>query len=201
MKKNNIPAPHPVLLAGALLATLVGCDAAMSSDLEVERLPEVKANLPPVPTLPPPPHPVQYDDSSYSLFGLRKRLEKTIDSNAEVTGYIVEIYEPPECPKGETCPLPVAPHAWLADTPDGKDPLKRIAIVGYAENQKQVAEAVAAHKRGSYKPPPEETGLPPIPVDFEVGNKVKVKGRFTRVSASGFNISNGLLEYQGHTTL
>ena len=43
-----------------------------------------------MPTIPPPPHPVQYPDSSYSVFGLRRRAATTMDTDVQVTGYIVE---------------------------------------------------------------------------------------------------------------
>ena len=46
-----------------------------------------------------------------------------------------------------------------------------------------------------------ESGMLPVPTDFLIGAKVKVSGRFARISGTGFNISNGLLEYRGHETL
>jgi hypothetical protein len=178
---------------------LMGCDSG--GDLKVEKLPDVRPNLPEVPTLPPPPHPVQYPDGSYSVYGLRKRLRKTMDNEASVTGYIVEVYKAPECPKGEACPRPSAPHAWIAVKPNESAADKRLLIGDYAENQDAVDEARAKAKTGSYKPPPSDTGLPPIPTDFDVGAKIKVQGRFTRMSAGGFNQSEGLIEYKGHETL
>jgi hypothetical protein len=184
-------------------ATLYACNGAGSSgsSAQVEKLPDIKPNLPSVPTLPPPPHPVTYPDQSYSVFGLRKKSRATIDSSVSVTGYIVEIYHAPACKKNEPCPKPVAPHTWMADTPNETDPSKRLRLVGYAMNQSEVDEAVAKAKRGQYKPPPAETGLAGVPTDFAVGNRVNVNGRFTRVSSSGFNQSDGVLEYSGHTTL
>lgn len=169
--------------------------------LEVEKLPEIQPNLPPVPTLPPPPYPIQYPDGSYSVYGLKKRLRTTIDNDARVTGFIVEVYKAASCPKGEDCPKPIAPHMWMADQPTEANSDKRLTVVGYAENQNQIDEAVAKARKGQYKAPPAETGLAPIPTDFNEGNKIVAQGRFTRISASGFNQSEGLLEYQGHTTL
>ena len=182
-----------------VVAAAAGCgDNAAASNLQVERLPDVRPNLPPVPTLPPPPHPVQYPDQSYSVYGLRKRIRNTMDTEVQVTGYIVEIYQPPECPAGNTCPPPRIPHLWIADTADEQDATKRITLVGYAENQQQIDEAVAAARRGRPQAPPEDSGLLPIPTDFGVGAKVKVRGQFTRVSATGFAESEGVLEYRGH---
>jgi len=195
------------LCAAAVLGTLTiacGDDGAAASDLTVERLPDVRPNLPEVPTLPPPPHPIQYPDNSYSVYGLRHRMRNTIDSDVEVTGYIVEIYEPPECPEGERCPVPAAPHMWIADTQNETDAGKRLMVVGYAENQAQIDEAIEDAERGRAEELTEEQiamGMRPIPTDFHVGNKVKVQGRFVRISGAGFNSSEGLLDYAGHETL
>jgi hypothetical protein len=189
-------------LAGFSLAlSLASCGGQPASDLTIERLPDVNPSLPNVPTLPPPPHPVQYPDGSYSVYGLRRRGSTTMDTDVQVTGYIVEIYEPPPCPERRTCPPPSAPHMWIADTRGETDDSRRLMVVGYAENQAQIDEAVELARRGRYQPPDPETGLLPIPTDFFVGNKVRVRGRFTRISGSGFNASEGLLEYRGHETL
>ncbi len=74
-------------------------------------------------------------------------------------------------------------------------------VVSYAENQTQIDEAVELAERGRYEPPDPESGLLPIPTDFHVGNKVRVEGRFARVAGSGFNSSDGLIDYRAHTTL
>jgi hypothetical protein len=187
------------VFAAALLGT--ACDTQSTSTVAVEKLPEIKPSLPAVPTLPPAPHPVQHADSSYSLYGLRKRIKNTMDTEVDVTAYVVETYVPPECPEDKTCPQARAPHVYLADTKDEQDAAKRILLVGYAENQKAIDEAITDVKRGKYKPPDPESGLLPIPTDLFPGAKVKVKARFTRVSGSGFAQSDGVLDYRGHTTL
>jgi hypothetical protein len=193
-------------LLGALCVVVVpavvaACGPSAASDLSIERLPDVEPNLPEVPTIPPPPFPTQYEDSSYSIYGLRRRMATTIDTELEVTGYIVEIYVPPECPEGQEadCPPAAAPHMWIADTRGEAERGKRLTVVGYAENQAQIDEAIEAAQRGHPIIPEEETGLLPIPTDFVVGAKIKLNGRFARVSGTGFNISDGLLEYRGHT--
>ena len=185
-------------LLAAMLWT--GCET-QESNVDVEKLPDIKPNLPAVPTLPPPPHPVQYGDQSYSVYGVRKRVRNTIDSELELTGYIVDMYVPPECPKGKTCPQARAPHVYVADTKDETDNAKRILLVGYAENQTQIDEAMADFKKGKWEAPPEESGLLPIPYDFLPGAKIKVKAQFARISGAGFAQSDGLLDYRGHTTI
>jgi hypothetical protein len=191
----------PYIIAAALLGGLsVGCEEDTQTNLNVERLPDVSPQLPEVPELPPPPHPIQHADSSYSVFGLRKKMRQTIDSELEVTGYIVEVYEPPECEEGERC-VAKAPHMFLADTPGETDAQKRLMVVGYAENQKALDEAREQAARGKYTAPDPETGLLPVPTDFDPGNKVKVKGLFTHVSGSGFMSADGVLDFRGHETL
>ncbi|MET0343323.1 MAG: hypothetical protein ABW252_20100 [Polyangiales bacterium] len=192
------------MLAPLLSATLLssnGCDKSSGgAAVEVEKLPDIKPDLPAVPTLPPPPHPVQYPDGAYSVFGLRKRIKNTMDTEVDLTAYVVETYRAPECPEGKQCPQARAPHVYLADA-KGDEGEKRILLVGYAENQKAIDEALVAKKKGKYKPPPAESGMLPIPTDLFPGAKVKVKARFTRVSGAGFAQSDGLLDYRAHTAI
>ena len=191
------------ILSTMVILTLlgVGCGDKPDPNLQVERLPDVHPNLPTVPTLPPPPFPTTYDDSSYSIWGLRHRIRNTMDTDVGLTGYIVDIYQPPECPRGQVCPRPAAPHMYIADTATETDHHNALMVVGYAENQEQIDEAVELASRGRYEPPDPASGILPVPTDFVQGNKVKVTGKFTRVSGSGFNNSEGLMEYRSHTTI
>ena len=96
-----------LMVAGVLLSA--GCEqitSASEPEAEAEQLPEIVPNLPEVPTLPPPPFPTTYEDESYSVYGLRQRPSKLLDVDLSVTGYIIEIYEPPACKKRkkEECP-------------------------------------------------------------------------------------------------
>ncbi len=189
------------VLAAAFASSVAACEGQGGPPVEVEKLPEIKPSLPAVPKLPPPPYPVQYGDKSYSLFGLRKRIRTTIDTEVELTGYVVETYVPPECPKDKVCPAARAPHVFIADVANETDPTKRIRLVGYAENQKTMDEAIADAKRGKKVAPPDESGILPVPTDLFPPAKLKIKAQFTRVSGSGFSEADGLLDYRGHTTL
>lgn len=180
---------------------LTGCEKAASAKITVEKLAEVKPSLPAVPTIPPPPFPLEYEDRSFSVFGLRRKLAHTINQDVTVTGYIAKVFVPPECEKNTKCPTPAAPHIWLADTPTEQETSKLLLVAGYAENQAAIDEAVKAAERGKPIIPPEETGLLPVPTDFNLGAKVKAKGRFAYISGSGFQSSQGVLEYRGHETL
>jgi hypothetical protein len=198
-----------ILCASALLGLglVQGCDKAAEAKVQVEKLPEVKASLPPVPTLPPPPHPTQYSDQSYSVYGLRRAMRKTIDQDVEVTGYIAKVYVPPECPPKTKCPLPPAPHIWLSDVAGETDESKLLIVAGYAENQAAIDDAIKESKKPKSKKKADaeaekaDVGLLPVPVDFFQGAKIKVKGRFAFVSGSGFQSSEGVLGYGGHETL
>ncbi len=180
----------------------MGCsEAKPAADITVERLPDVNPNLPAVPTLPPPPHPVQYPDQTYSVYGVRRRIHQTMDTEVSITGYVVAMYTPPECPADRICPPARVPHLFLADAKDEADATKRLTLVQYAENQTQLDEAVEAFRRGRPLTREEGDDRPPIPGDFGVGAKIKVRGRFTRQSGTGFSQADGVLDYAGHETL
>ena len=190
-------------VASASVTTFAGCEQTAAAKVQVEKLPEVKASLPPVPTIPPPPHPIQYSDQSYSVYGLRRALRRTINTEVNVTAYIAKVFVPPECPPKEKCPLPPAPHVWLADTKTETDNAKMLLVGGYAENQKAIDEAMKEAKKGkkAAAPAPEETGIIPIPTDLFQGAKIKIKGRFSYMSGAGFQSSEGVMDYASHETL
>ena len=197
-----------ILCVLAVLGTMAlqGCDKQAEAKVNVEKLPDIKPSLPAVPTIPPPPFPTQLADQSYTVFGLRRTLRKTIDTDVAVTGYIAKVFVPPECPPKEKCPLAAAPHMWMSDTAGEADENKLLLVAGYAENQKTIDEAIEAAKKGK-KPTEEELkeqeemGLLPVPTDFFAGAKVKVSGRFAYIGGSGFQSSEGVLDYRGHETL
>jgi hypothetical protein len=195
----------------ASLSVSSACEQTASAKVPVEKLPDVKPSLPAVPTIPPPPFPIQYSDQSYSVYGLRRAIRRTINQEVQLTGYIAKVYIPPVCPPEGTpakeaktikCPLPPAPHIWVADTKTETDNAKMVLMGGYAENQKAIDDAIAEAKKPKKKAaPPEDTGLIPVPVDLFQGAKVKLKGRFTYMSGAGFQSSEGVLDYQGHEIL
>ena len=187
-----------LIVAGVLLSA--GCEqitSASEPEAEAEQLPKIVPNLPEVPTLPPAPFPTTYEDESYSVYGLRQRPAKLLDMDLGVTGFIIEIYEPPACKmrNKEQCPKVAAPHMFIADTADQTDRAEQLLVVGYADNQEQLQRARRGRKTTTI------AGDVVVPKDLAVGNKVRVKGHFTLISSGGFNTSNGLLEYASHETL
>lgn len=194
MKRSIVRA----LIAFGLVSTpavLGGCNQAPS--LVVERLPEVRPDLPEVPQIPPPP--AAYPDGSQPVARLRRNMAANLDHDVEVTAYIVEIYQPPECPRGEACPRPLSPHLYVADQANEGDETKRLLVLGYAMTQD---EYQTLQRQGTHIQPNPD-GTPRAPIDFAVGNKVKFRGRFLTQSAAqaGFRSTAGLLDYTGHETL
>jgi hypothetical protein len=194
MRKTSLFALFTLVLA----APLTGCDSVTGSSLKVEKLPEVTPNLPQVPTLPPPPYPVTYDDGSHSVYGARQKARNATGEEIEVTGYIVRVYHPPVCERGEACARPAAPHVFLGDSM-GAPERDRMLVVGYARNQSEIDDAVRGGAKGAAKV--RAQGIVPVPRDFDEGNRIKVKGNLVVMSNQGFSSSNGLLEYIDHETL
>ncbi len=187
-----------LIVAGALVSA--GCEqitSASKPEADAEQLPKIVPNLPEVPTLPPAPFPTTYEDESYSVYGLRQRPIKLLDTDLSITGYIIEIYEPPACKrrKKEQCPKAAAPHMFVADTADQTDRAEQLLVVGYADNQEQLQRARRGRSTTTI------AGDVVVPKDLAVGNKVRVKGHFALISSGGFNTSNGLIEYASHETL
>ncbi|MCA9531058.1 MAG: hypothetical protein KC543_13050 [Myxococcales bacterium] len=203
-----IPNHHrAALLVGSLAvaALALGCNRTAElagTQAKVERLPELKPDLPEVPKLPPAPYPVTYADHSYSVYGLRHRAHDAFDTDVSVTGYVVDIYQAPRCDrrsKDATCERPAPPHLWLADSPDptkSTEPADRLMVVGYAESAADLARARRAARGERHA----DANAPSAPSDFAVGAKVRVDGRFTRMAA-GFNDSRGLLAYHDYALL
>ena len=168
----------PILVALAL-AGILSCGQSKHAS-GIEELPVPEPDLPEVPKLPVSPHPITYADGSFSLYGLRRQMDRHIGDPVAVTAFIVGHYVPPKC-TGKDCAKPAKPHLWLADNAGEADSNKRLTVVGYAE----------------YNDEARRRGLGALPE----GQRVRVQGTFTQVSASGFNASNGLIEYRSHESI
>jgi hypothetical protein len=190
-----------ILCVCALTSMLAGCEQTAQAKVQVEKLPDVKPSLPSVPSLPPAPAPVQNPDQSYTVYGLRRAIRRTINTELNVTAYIAKVFVPEVCPPKQKCPLPPAPHIYLADNKTETDPAKMVIVAGYAENQKAIDDAIAAAKHGKAKKAPDEVEIIPVPTDFFPGAKVKLKGRFSFMSGAGFQSSEGVVDYLSHETL
>ena len=162
------------LLAG-LAASFVGAGcgssggASLVSTEEATALPPIKVDLPPPPSFSDENQPREYPDGTVSVFGLRKQMDKYLGKDVKVKAYLLEVYQCPVCPKGQTCKLCDQPHFFLGDKPDTKKE-KALMVVDYlAPKQK-----------------------PPV---LTVGKQYDVAGSFSINSPTGFGSSEGLMVF------
>ncbi len=202
------------LLMGVGVALGVGCEGQSKLTVVVEEGAQAPhANLPAVPTLPPPPYPVQYPDGAYSIYGVRHTAARNWSKQVTVRGWIVKVYipyvpntRPPRvCTERDRCDE-LKPHVFIADAQNEQDPEKQMMVTGYAGFQSDVDGARAAarsgHAVGEGNPALAAQGLThPVPVDFYEGAQITVTGNFTRRAANGHADSNGLIEYNHHVTV
>jgi hypothetical protein len=177
-----------VLLCSAVVA-LGGCQgsnasgAAMAPETEATSLPPIKVDLPPPPSFAASDIPEKYPDGVNTIRGLRRNKMKFCDGqpnqkpaeqcflNKEVNvrGYLLEVYQCPVCPKGQTCKLCDQPHFFLGDKADTKKE-KALMVVDYlAPKQK-----------------------PPV---LTVGKQYDIAGSFSINSPTGFGSSEGLMVF------
>jgi hypothetical protein len=185
---------------GAALA-LTACEEEDSGPaVVVEKVEGYKPNLPPIPTIPKPDVPETYGDGSYSIYGLRKHISKTMDTPVTVTAFIAKAYEKPVCPEGQTCHT-LMPHVFLADKKDEAIERNFVKLVGFATSFKEMETEKENAEAGKEKDLPEGVYLAPVVWDWRVGYKYKINGRFSRESGAGFKDADGLIEYEAHECL
>ncbi len=198
--KTSAPFASALALCSLVAFPLVfgGCDKdKVQAAPEEEQLPDIKVNLPASPDFEEARAPLQYEDDPdkpFSIFGLRKDIDENLKKGDEgeviaLKGWVQEIYVPPECPEGELCPPGKQPHFWITDTQNAEGKKRAMMVVNYYypipdwdEDTKKLWE--------------EE----PL-VAIEVGKQYTIKGRFVRVSGSGFAHDNGLLEFETYKAL
>ena len=190
------------VFAMACSLVLAGCpEEAVQRTVVVEEVQAYKPNLPSVPKIPKPSVGETHSDGTSSVYGLRKGIEKFIETQMTVTAYIAEIYQKPVCAEGKTCHT-LMPHLFLADEKDEKLKKRHLRLVGYAQSFKEMEdEQAVAEGEEKEEELPEGVYLPPVVWDWRLGHKYKVTGRFTRQSGAGFMETDGLLEYGSHECL
>ena len=145
----------------------------------------VKVELPPPPDFDEGKVPEKADDGAWSVYGLRKSLDENVKQGEagveiEVRGYVQDIYEPPVCPEGDTCPPGKQPHVWITDKPDDKGKKRAMMVVNYAFTIPEYDV-----KRWEKVPS----------VMLAKGQQYTFKGKFKRFSDSGFADARGLLDF------
>lgn len=194
--RSNTASPLSSLVAAALLGAFVltGCDKdeeeleLKGEQAEEEQGPAVQVTLPASPNFDEGKAPEQWEDSSWSIWGLRRDIDKQVadgEAGTEITlkGWVQEIYVPPECPEGEACPPPKQPHIWITDHEGIEGKKRAMMVVNYAFS---IPEWQAA----DWKDQPE--------VIFEKGKRYTVKGIFKQFSDTGFASDRGLIEFRSY---
>ena len=173
--KARVRATRMTVLLPALAALLppAACSSptggAMIGGEEATPLPPIKVDLPPPPPFADQDLPLGYPDGTVSVFGLRKQKDKYLSKDVKVKAYLLEVYQCPKCPKGQTCKLCDQPHFFLSDTPNGKKE-KAVMVVDYLMPKQK----------------------PPV---LTVGKQYVVEGTFARNSPTGFADSDGLVQF------
>lgn len=160
------------LVGMVCLGGLLGCSEPKGTVIggeEATQLPPVKVELPPPPAFIESQIPASYPDGTLSIYGLRKQKDKYLYQEVKVKGYLLEVYQCPVCPKGQTCKLCDQPHFFIADLATGKKD-KAMMVVDYLMPKQ----------------------LPPA---LTVGKQYLVEGTFARNSPTGFADSEGLLQF------
>jgi hypothetical protein len=96
-----------------------------------------------------------------------------LNKDVKVKAYLLEVYQCPKCPKGQTCKLCDQPHFFMGDKPDTKKE-KALMVVDYL---------------GPKDKPPALT----------VGKQYDVAGTFAINSPTGFGASDGLVVFDSMT--
>jgi hypothetical protein len=163
----------------ALVSGLLFCAAcsqgsgATMAEPEATALPPIKVDLPPPPSFAASDIPEKNPDGTWTIRGIRKHRAETIDKAGKVKAYLLEVYQCPKCPKGQTCKACEQPHFFLGDKPDTKKE-KALMVVDYL---------------GPKQKPPALT----------VGKQYEVAGTFSINSPTGFGASDGLLVFDSMT--
>jgi hypothetical protein len=162
-----------LLVAGGVAMFFGGCSTSSSgaslAEPEATALPPIKVDLPPPPSFAGSDVPQKYPDGFYSIQGLRKNRGETLTKEVKVRGNLLEVYQCPVCPKGQTCKLCDQPHFFIGDKPDTK---------------KEKALMVVDYLLPKQKPPA-----------LTVGKQYEIEGTFTVNSPTGFGSSEGLLVF------
>ena len=158
-------------LVSFVVFALAGCSGSSSgatmAEPEATALPPIKVDLPPPPSFAASDIPEKNPDGTFTIRGLRKKKAVNLNKEIKVKAYLLEVYQCPKCPKGQTCKLCDQPHFFLSDKPEGKKE-KALMVVDYLMPKEK----------------------PPV---LTIGKQYDLEGTFARNSPTGFASSEGLL--------
>lgn len=140
---------------------------------EATALPPIKVDLPSPPSFAASDVPEKNPDGTFTVRGLRKKKAENLNKEIKVKAYLLEVYQCPKCPKGQTCKLCDQPHFFMGDKPDTKKE-KALMVVDYLSPKQ--------------KPPA-----------LTVGKQYDVAGTFSVNSPTGFGASDGLVVFDTMT--
>jgi hypothetical protein len=165
-----------IALVGSLLffgACGGSSSGATMAEPQATALPPIKVDLPPPPSFAASDIPEKNPDGTFTVRGLRKKKPENLNKEIKVKAYLLEVYQCPKCPKGQTCKLCDQPHFFMGDKPDTKKE-KALMIVDYLAPKQ--------------KPPA-----------LTVGKQYDVAGTFAINSPTGFGSSDGLVVFDSMT--
>jgi hypothetical protein len=161
-------------LLGGLMLSLAACSNSSSgasmAEPEATALPPIKVDLPPPPSFAASDIPEKNPDGTWSIRGLRKHKAENLQKQVKVKGYLLEVYQCPKCPKGQTCKLCDQPHFFIGDKADTKKE-KALMVVDYLAPKQ-------------------------APPALTVGKQYDIEGTFAINSPTGFGASDGLLIFE-----
>jgi hypothetical protein len=175
----------------AALAALAGCQgsnasgASLGPEPEATSLPPIKVDLPTPPSFAASDVPEKYPDGAYTIAGLRRNKRRSclpqlapgkeqpaeclLNKQVKLRATLLEVYQCPVCPKGQTCKLCDQPHFFMGDKPDTKK-----------EKAMMIADYLAPKQK------------PPI---LSVGKQYDIEGTFSINTPTGFGDSEGLMVF------
>jgi hypothetical protein len=154
-----------LMFAGACTTNSSG--ASLGGETEATALPPIKVDLPPPPSFAASDVPEKTPEGDWTIRGVRKNKATTLNNKVKIKGFLLEVYQCPVCPKGQTCKLCDQPHFFLGDKADTKKE-KALMVVDYLAPKQ--------------KPPA-----------LTVGKQYEINGTFSINSPTGFGSSDGLL--------
>jgi hypothetical protein len=145
--------------------------ASMGPETEATSLPPIKVDLPTPPSFAGSDVPLKFPDGFYTVHGVRnlKTRAEVLNKEVKLRAFLLEVYQCPVCPKGQTCKLCDQPHFFVGDKADTK---------------KEKAMMVVDYLMPKQKPPM-----------LTVGKQYDVEGTFAINSPTGFGSSDGLLVF------
>ena len=179
-----------------VLSLFAACDKPKAEEMKSEEKEEapatnIKVDLPPSPNFDEGKAPEKWEDGSWSIYGLRTKLDENVKEGAggkeiQVKGWVQEIYVAPPCPEGEVCAPPKQPHVWITDNQGEQGKKRAMMVVNY---RFQIPEFQAK----MWKDAP--------PVVLEKDKRYTFRGKFKQFSDTGFAYDRGLLEFVAYKPL